>query len=994
MSDETSIEKIYKLRRILSTRESGTVFLASGKADHRPAVVKVFVAPTGPDAEATSDHFLRATERLAAVEHPGLPRTTGFGVLADGSLYLAAEPVEGKPLSSLAGAPAFTVIAATSLVLEALEALRAAGLFHGHLDAENVLWDGARVRLLGLGGGFLRPTPPPPDDPDDIRAVGRLLELLLGPANAGEAPPLPALRILAADLAAAEHAPPSYSPLVMSLARVLLSGALLETPTGGESAAVVPELPPPPPPASAEPVAAQQPAPPAGAPLAATPPDPPPAALSEPVAPPPAESPDLAGRTMPIGAEELAAARALALSALGGVVEKPATRDTATAPATAPTSGPLPIVTVDSSKVTATLRIDRAVLEAARRKLDVAPAPAAGEEPAESVARTMRIGREALEEARALAAGLRGGPTSVGDTIERTAPIDPAEMAKVRQSPPPPPASSVRDDVGATARIDPAELARARETALRGGAPPERPAEVTERVDPVELARARQEALAASIPAPEETTRPIEPAVLAKFRAGEPPTVVTPVPKMPPIPMPPPMARPTPPEELDLPLDRADEPEPPVAPTSPRRPSRRPLQVAGLAAVGLLLGGIVWMSQRAGRVDTTTAPPTPAPSAAPAPAPVAEPPVPEPVVSVPAGDTAALAEIHSLMEEGKLGAAATRLAAIPPDAVAGWDDATRREHEALGARLRQEENLLVSTLKPVLSTGDLEVLATVPLEGWGDGAALAPEAKKLLSRALALRRTGEALRAAAKGRDPLKTLDAAVAMLRVAPASREAAAAREGAAQQVAAEAETLERGRDHAAALAKLAPIRSRWPDRPGLAATVTRLEALVDNDTKAEAALRTAEQAAGERKPDKGLAALKSVRAGSRHEARVTELRGRLEAQLQQLDGKPPRLRFPDGKPPRFGKGEKVRIALVVEDDYEVRDVKLFVKFAGESIFKSMPLERDAAGWTLSLDPWIHKDQDFRIYAVATDPSGHEGRLGTEKEPMVCSRKVLGIF
>ena len=103
-------------------------------------------------------------------------------VVVDPALALVREDVRGEVLSAGAADP----VAAVADVLDALAGLHAAGLVHGALTAGDVVLDTSvplrrTVRLTGWGTAALV-EPVPPVAAVDVRAAGRLLSDLLGPA--------------------------------------------------------------------------------------------------------------------------------------------------------------------------------------------------------------------------------------------------------------------------------------------------------------------------------------------------------------------------------------------------------------------------------------------------------------------------------------------------------------------------------------------------------------------------------------------------------------------------------------------------------------------------------------------------------------------------------------------------------------------------------------------------------------------------------------------
>ncbi|HEY3990531.1 MAG TPA: hypothetical protein VGM02_14615 [Acidobacteriaceae bacterium] len=133
------------LRKLLRS-EGRTAWFSTEDANGGPAALSVFEALNDEDA---------VQARLAAaarIQHPGLLviRSIGAGRLEDESLvYAVMEPFDqtlAEVLRDRTLAPQETREVAESL-LNALEAVEAAGLHHGHVDASGVLGVGDNIKL-------------------------------------------------------------------------------------------------------------------------------------------------------------------------------------------------------------------------------------------------------------------------------------------------------------------------------------------------------------------------------------------------------------------------------------------------------------------------------------------------------------------------------------------------------------------------------------------------------------------------------------------------------------------------------------------------------------------------------------------------------------------------------------------------------------------------------------------------------------------------------
>jgi hypothetical protein len=134
----------------------------------RPVVVKSATAPTGVETLA------REAARLHRGRHPGVVEVLAAG---DGRLELAWVGSHTLDTTRLSVPAAAAVLAAVAVTVADLHGL---GLVHGRLDPSHVILGGdGRPVLCGLRGPS--PGEPEPGPAEDVAAVGRLIDHLLGP---------------------------------------------------------------------------------------------------------------------------------------------------------------------------------------------------------------------------------------------------------------------------------------------------------------------------------------------------------------------------------------------------------------------------------------------------------------------------------------------------------------------------------------------------------------------------------------------------------------------------------------------------------------------------------------------------------------------------------------------------------------------------------------------------------------------------------------------
>ncbi|HEX5758119.1 MAG TPA: hypothetical protein VF121_02900, partial [Thermoanaerobaculia bacterium] len=211
---------------------------------------------------------------------------------------------------------------------------------------------------------------------------------------------------------------------------------------------------------------------------------------------------------------------------------------------------------------------------------------------------------------------------------------------------------------------------------------------------------------------------------------------------------------------------------------------------------------------------------------------------------------------------------------------------------------------------------------------------------------------------------------------------------REWAAAWIEEHAEELARAGDYGTALGALGIIASGWPERTGLAGRLARLRAHRDAEPVQRALLEeTIPNFERRRKPADGLAALARVEPTPHLAPAFAAARRRLEQQLAALDREPPVVELREGHSLEYARGTVAELSFRARDDYEVAGVRIFARPAGGS-FRELPHTRSAFAYTVEIAPDLHGNGTVELYVVATDLSGHEGRLGSRERPLRLSR------
>lgn len=958
MTKAREITESFRLDRVLKSSRSGIVFRATELGTGRAAAIKL-IAPSCPaELHICQEQFLEAMEAWHDLKPAAFPELYDFGFTPDGSAFMVMEYAEGPAVESLAGQDPRRLLSLLSAAAGGLASLAERGVSHGNLTPQNLMArprdTGETALVLGFGTAAFRVF------------MGELTGAVLASDALEYA--APELVDPHAGLPRANVRSDMYS--LAQVACRVLQARVATTPDGHVRldlpAATVASL--------------------GGAP-----------GLHE----------TLVGALQPRAEDrpgswhELLAVLDRVLAAAG--VQPPAP------------GGTLFLHLGEAAAPVATAAVGTTPEEGPWEEAGTAPP------------------RDLTQPMMAVIADEEGGSPGDAGTVDGELPPPPVEPAAapepeaVETAPAPHPAVE-----------EPARPTPGYETERTMAVPVHRLAEMPAPADalPTEPATTRE------LPEtpPVETTQPVAPAGFVpsppppqpvfdsgpqrspaealydtdKGRVPVEPQLPPPPPTVPseaPAPVPPPL--PAPPAETAAtqlqepvlePPGTVPPPLPQVAPVTgkvpkasvPKKRGRTLWPIFVVLAVLLLGGGggvafLWWQSQQAEQqarrrfVPPTPRPPTPAPTEAPK-----QPP-------------AVLAQIRAFEEAlaaGDLKAAQQSLETITP---ADEQQLTPADVEHLQGLRNTYAELRVRTmgndLTRAFDAGNLRAIQRIlssmtreeqtALASNPDKAQTIEEARRALNL-LKLAQTAERTGAWTD------LLQQATALRELMPKADAAAEWREKAAKGLEAEAATAVQAGSYQQALDRLRALAKVWPDRPGLEARIDRITADQEADQKATAVLTQAEQSERQQRPESGLAMLQALRPPPRLEARVAELRQRLQAQLRQLDAQAPKVDLQKGAKLEFDKGKLARVPLVVSDDHGIKSAKLFARVEGSGKYAEMNLTHGAGTeYAAELTAAFHQNQTVQFFVVVSDYSDQVGVLGSADKPLLLKRKkVLGIF
>lgn len=246
---------------------------------------------------------------------------------------------------------------------------------------------------------------------------------------------------------------------------------------------------------------------------------------------------------------------------------------------------------------------------------------------------------------------------------------------------------------------------------------------------------------------------------------------------------------------------------------------------------------------------------------------------------------------------------------------------------------------------------------------------------------------GQAQAAGAAGRHQ-EVLERFAALDEIVPEVTDSEGLRDRAAAALEAEAEALIREARYDAGIAKLAPIVSAWPDRPGLEELATKYQTYKENEA-VQVDMLTKLPRGTRGKPHEGIEAINEIEPTPHLAPRFAEERRKLEDRLRQLDRNPPQVVLRDDVFLEYFRGTPVELSFRVTDDYQVQEVQMFAR-VGKGRMQELELEANRAGIYKVLIPAnFHNNSTVDFYVVATDRSGHLGYFGTPETPKQLTRR-----
>lgn len=420
-------------------------------------------------------------------------------------------------------------------------------------------------------------------------------------------------------------------------------------------------------------------------------------------------------------------------------------------------------------------------------------------------------------------------------------------------------------------------------------------------------------------------------------------------------------------------------------PSAGRRPPWLPLAVLGAV---LIVAGALAVAVRVLGPDIAAEPtPVPAPTATPVPRPTAVEetrPVVHPLLEV----------AQEQLLEGDVDAARATVGLLDDERIAAFSEAEREIWDELQAGfVGADVGASIVELRQGLALGSIPMLrrAVSSLSSVSDEALEAnPGLGGDLEHARRALRLHAAMWKASDEGDALTVLETARDLIAELPEYSGAPAKREQAATELETRAEGLIADRDYAAAVRVLESLRSRWPERAGVADRIAWCRAQMETEEEFRQLLDRAEATARDGDPEGALEMLEGVQAPAALQGRLQQVRTGVRAELDRLDAGYPSIEIPADLELAYRKDRSLTIPIRITDDYRVERAVVLVRTESKPEFREVVLRESGDGvYPFHVGPDIHGNETVEFYVVATDRSGHETRIGGPEGPLTIERK-----
>jgi len=297
-------------------------------------------------------------------------------------------------------------------------------------------------------------------------------------------------------------------------------------------------------------------------------------------------------------------------------------------------------------------------------------------------------------------------------------------------------------------------------------------------------------------------------------------------------------------------------------------------------------------------------------------------------------------------------------------------------------------------LARALSSGDPKALrnaveAILPEQE----AALPRQARKDLARARKILDLDAKLARTEREGHPLEIVRQASVLLAEQPKNARALKARDDAAEAIESEAEAKAQAGQLDAAASRLEQLRDAWPTRRDLADRIERLRSEDKTNREMDDLLAGAARAGLAGKPLDGLRLLSNARPPARYADRFRDAKARLDAQLAQLDQRPPDIKLrKEADKLAYDKNATVAVPLRITDDYGVETTTGWARPEGGQYTQIDLRKVNATDYEMEIPPALHDNRTIELYVTAADHSGHTSQLGSAASPIRIKKK--GFF